>query len=91
MQVQLHNIADPITLAAATGNQAVVAQVMAYEMIRQTKEYPPADIAEMNYLASMFGEAMQKLCPVTMVEMDPDYAEEEAAVEEEGDEEAGFD
>ena len=85
MEIQLHNIADPITLAAATGNQAVLAQVMAYEQVRHTSEYPPASMAEAMYIASTMGEVIQKMCPVTMVELEPEYVEE-AAVEEEDDE-----
>ena len=84
MEIQLHNIADPITLAAATGNHPIMAQEMAYEMVRHTTEYPPASLAEAMYVASTMGEMIQKMCPVTMVELEPEYVEE-AAEEEDAD------
>lgn len=89
MEIQLHNIADPITLAAATGSHPIMAQTMAYEMVRHTTEYPPHSLADAMYIASTMGEMIQKMCPVTMVEVEPEYVEE-AAVEEE-DDETGFD
>lgn len=85
MEVQLHNIADPITLAAATGSHPIMAQTMAYEMVRHTTEYPPASLADAMYIASTMGEMIQKMCPVTMVELEPEYVEE--SVQEEDDEE----
>lgn len=52
MEIRLHDIADPFAIAVATGSTGIVAQVMAYQMVVQTKEYPPATLADATYVAT---------------------------------------
>lgn len=85
MQIQLHSIDDPMMLAIATENPGIVAQVMAYQMVLRTTEYPPASLAEATFLAEHVGEMIQHMCPVEKVYVQSAEAVQEAGVEEEDD------
>jgi TctA family transporter len=81
MEIQLHDIADPLAIAVATGSTGIVSQVMAYQMAVRTEEYPPRDLAEAMYIASTVGEMIQKMVPVEFIGV-PDGSQEAHAEEE---------
>lgn len=73
-------------LAIATENPGIVAQVMAYQMVMRTTEYPPASLAEATFLAEHVGEMIQNMCPVEKVYVQEAGPSDEAPAVEEDDE-----